>query len=98
MLDKMDPNFTAKDSKEDEEIRRVLFVLARSNSSTPLDYISLHTGIKKPLQILEEMSVLGLVCRSTPSMWSCSKDPLFEITPKGRERLYQVFWYSISRS
>ena len=73
-----------------DQDRRALFILALAKSAVPLNYISCHTGIKEPLKILERMEKAGLVRRFSSSSWSCSAGPMFEITPKTREELFNV--------
>ncbi|MGQ9719039.1 MAG: hypothetical protein ACUVWK_04275 [Nitrososphaerales archaeon] len=72
---------------ESEKIRKILLVLDRAKSPVTLDYIFLHTDIKEPLGILERMREEGLVCRTHPSKWSCSMDPMYEIKPMTRKEL-----------
>ncbi len=73
---------------ESELVKRILLVLDRAKSPVPVGYISLHTGIEEPLEILEKMRENGLVYRSPPSCWSCCMDPMYEITPKTKKELY----------
>jgi len=74
--------------EENGEIEKILSVLAMANSPAPLGYISFHTGIKEPLEALRRMAERDLVRQCTSSTWSCSKGPMFEVTPTARENLY----------
>jgi hypothetical protein len=75
---------------ESEQIKKILITLAIAKSPVPLEYISLHTGIKEPLKILKKMEERGLV-RKTPSLgWSCCLDPMHEITPKTKKELLNL--------
>ncbi|MEM3041007.1 MAG: hypothetical protein QXG97_03145, partial [Nitrososphaerota archaeon] len=69
-----------------------LLVLALAKSPAPLDYISLHTGIEEPHEILEKMEEEGLVRRSPPASWSCSMVPMYEITPTTQKELPHVLF------
>ena len=71
---------------EDEQVKRILLVLIRANGPAPLGYISLHTGIRDPFEVLGKMEERGLVRRSAPShgfasIWSCSMEPMYEVGP-----------------
>ncbi|MCP8313043.1 MAG: hypothetical protein H3Z53_01540 [archaeon] len=78
---------------ENGQIKKILLILDRAKSPAPLDYISFHTGIKEPLEILEKMEEeKGLVRRSLPSCWSCSMDPMYEITPKTKKELCSILF------
>ena len=72
----------------DDEDKRILLILALAKSAVPLNYVSNHTGIKEPLKILEKMEKVGLVRRFSPSSWSSNVYPMFEITPRAREELF----------
>lgn len=74
-------------SNIDVRSRKILMTLALAKSPAPLGYISLHTKIKEPLEILEKMEENGLVRRSPSLSWSCCTDPLFEITTTTRKKL-----------
>jgi hypothetical protein len=89
MLHETDPRLETEDKGINEKIMRILFVLDKASGPAPLGYISLHTGVKEPLEIIEEMSALGFVYRCLPSIWSGCRDPMYELAPKGRERLYR---------
>ena len=70
---------------ESEQIKRILLILVRAHSPAPLGYISFHTGIEEPSEMLKKMEERGLIRRSISShglrpVWSCSIDPLYEIT------------------
>lgn len=64
---------------ESDQIKKILSVLAQAKDSAPLGYVSLHTGIKEPLNTLEEMEERGLVHRSPCPSWSSCMEPTFEI-------------------
>jgi hypothetical protein len=73
-----------------EQTKRILLILALAKCAVPLNYISLHTGIKDPLKILEGMEKKELIQRFSFSGWSSSFGPMFEITPKARKELFAV--------
>ncbi|MEM2873579.1 MAG: hypothetical protein QXD82_05360 [Nitrososphaerales archaeon] len=82
-----------KSSIENVEIKqtkKILRVLDRAKTPVPLGYISLHTGIEEPLEILEKMRKNGLVKKSPSSSWSCCMDPMYEIVPKVKKGLHQT--------
>ena len=72
-----------------EKRKKILQVLARADSPVPIGYISLHTGIREPLEILEKMREESLVFLSLTSTWSCSIEPCYEITPATKEKLLE---------
>jgi hypothetical protein len=72
----------------DDEDKRILLIMALAKSAVPLNYVSNHTGIKEPLKNLEKMEKVGLVRRFSPSNWSSNVCPMFEITPRTREELF----------
>ena len=73
-----------------EKIIRILQALDRASSPCPLGYISLHTNIVEPLEIMEALGREGY-CRCCPSSeWSPSGSPMFEITPKGQQELREI--------
>jgi hypothetical protein len=53
--------------RESEQIKKILLILDRAKTPVPLGYISLHTGIEEPLEILEKMRENNLVNISPPS-------------------------------
>ncbi len=75
---------------ESEKIKKILIVLARANSPVPLAYISLHTGIIKPLTTLRRMEKTGIVSQSPVSTWSSSIDPTFELMSATQKGLLDV--------
>jgi DNA-binding IclR family transcriptional regulator len=72
---------------DNDQIKKILIVLARANSPAPLEYISINTGIKEPLKILRKLEEMGLVRQTPSSSWSCCMDPMFEITSAARKEL-----------
>jgi|YelNatPaOPRAMG01_1025707.scaffolds.fasta_scaffold34442_3 hypothetical protein len=79
----------AEDIK-DERVRRVLAVLTMARGPVPLGYLSLHTGIEAPLELLEEMRRKGLVRKCPSSTWSCSLGPMYEIAATTKECLQVI--------
>gem|GEM_PF-6147341 len=77
---------------KDERVRRVLAVLMMARGPAPLGYVSLHTGIEAPLELLEEMRRKGLVRRCPSSTWSCSLGPIYEIEPRVRSAC-RSYWF-----
>ncbi|KON31101.1 hypothetical protein AC482_01980 [miscellaneous Crenarchaeota group-15 archaeon DG-45] len=69
---------------------KILQVLSRASCYCPLGYISLHTNIIEPLQILEALEEEGYVVRCKCNDWSPSNYPQFMITPKARQSLGQI--------
>jgi len=87
MVDEMVSVSRTQHDIESEQVERILLVLTRANGPAPLDYISLRTGIKEPLEILKKMEERSLVRRSPhsrglSSIWSCSMDPMYEIVQR----------------
>jgi len=78
---------------ENKDMKKILLVLAKTHDSAPLGYISLYTGIKEPLSILEEMEKKDLVRQIPSSKWSCCMGPTFELTPKTRKELFENIVY-----
>jgi hypothetical protein len=76
--------------RESEQIKKILLILDKAKTPVPLGYISLHTGIEEPLEILEKMRENNLVNISPPSCWSCCMGPMYEITPKAQRELYNI--------
>lgn len=73
-----------------EKIIRILQTLDRASSPCPLGYISFHTNIVEPLEIMEALESEGY-CRCCPSSdWSPSGSPMFEIVSKGRQELREI--------
>ena len=70
---------------KNDQIKRVLSALVQAKSPAPLGYLSLHAGIKEPLEILRKMETMGLVCQSPSCSWSCCIDPMFEIVLPAKE-------------
>jgi len=69
---------------------RILQVLDRASCACPLGYISLHTNVVEPLEILDVLEGEGYVHRCAGGDWSPSGYPMFEITPKARQALRQI--------
>jgi len=61
------------------QIDKILLALIKARGPAPLDYISLHSGIKEPLKLLVKMEKMSLVHRVPSSTWSCCMDPMYEI-------------------
>lgn len=74
----------------ERKMTRILQVLDRASCACPLGYISLHTNIVDPLNILNALEEGGYCCRCPPSDWSPSGHPMFEITPKARDELREL--------
>jgi hypothetical protein len=70
---------------ENDQIKKILSALAQAKGPAPLGYISLHTGIKDPLQTLEKMERRGLVNQSPCPSWSSCMEPTFEIVLPAKE-------------
>lgn len=69
---------------------KILQVLDRASCSCPLGYISLHTNVIDPLEILEALEEEGYAQRCPVSDWSSSSYPMFEITTKARNELREL--------
>jgi len=74
----------------ERKMLRILQVLDRASCACPLGYISLHTNIVDPLNILNALDKGGYCRRCPTSDWSPSVHPMFEITPKAREELREL--------
>lgn len=74
----------------ERKMLKILQVLDRASCACPLGYISLHTNIVEPLNILRALEKEGY-CRQCPtSDWSPSGHPMFEITSKARRELREL--------
>lgn len=71
----------------DTNEQKILLVLALAHSPAPIGYISLHTEIKVPFDVLKRMEKRSLVRQCQISSWSCSIDPMYEITPEGLKNI-----------
>lgn len=74
---------------------KILQVLDRASCFCPLGYISLHTNIIDPLNILKALEENGYVRRCEcddpkAAQISPSYHPIFEISPRGRQELRQL--------
>lgn len=69
---------------------KILKVLDRASCACPLGYITLHTNIIQPLEIVKTLVREGYCCQSTVNGWSGSGHPKFEITPMGRHKLREL--------
>jgi hypothetical protein len=79
-------------SVEDDDIKKILMVLFRSNGPAPLGYISNRTAIKEPLKILRKMEGMSLVRQCPHSCWSCCMDPIFKITSEAQKQLLEQYF------
>lgn len=67
------------------ERTKILFALDKTQSTAPLGYISVHSGIKDPCELLKQLEKNGLVISTQLSNWSASLSPQFELTNRARE-------------
>ena len=79
----------------ERKMTKILQDLDRASCFCPLGYISLHTNIVEPLNILETLEEKGYVrrceCDDSKSVQiSPSYYPMFEISPMGRQELRQM--------
>ncbi len=75
----------SKKIKEDKI--RIIISLDRAKCAAPLGYISKHSRIENPLELLQELEKDGLVDRLPSGIWNPSLMPLFELTDKAKELL-----------
>ena len=69
--------------------RKILLLLSKANSPAPSGYISLHSGIREPLDLLRRMGDRGLVeHRVCLQHGPAAKILVIEIRSAVRERLY----------
>jgi len=73
-----------------ENKARILLALNMARSPAPLGYISNHSGIDDPYELLQLLEEGGLVCRTPRGHWGLTLMPLFELTVKGKELLRRV--------
>ncbi|WP_455369686.1 hypothetical protein [[Eubacterium] cellulosolvens] len=64
---------------------KILFTLDKTQSAAPLEYISVHSGIRDPCALLQQLEKNGLVISTQLSNWSASLSPQFELTDRARE-------------
>ena len=69
---------------------RIMLALNRTSGAAPIGYISKHSGIDEPYELLQQLEEEGLVSRAQPTAWSASLMPLFELTDKAREFLQEI--------
>ena len=69
---------------------KILQVLERASCPCPPDYITLHTNIAEPLNLLNALEEEGYVHCLEDNHWSPSRPLQFEITLKARQELRQI--------
>jgi hypothetical protein len=74
----------------EEKMIKILQVLDRSGDACSLGYVTLHTSIIEPLELLESMEKEGYVQRCKRNSWSPSSGLRFQITPSARQKLRQL--------
>ena len=74
----------------EEKKVKVLVALDRAKSPAALGYISEHSGVEEPYELLEQLEKVGLVRRAPPSDWSPAGEPRFELTPRPRKTLQKL--------
>jgi len=76
-----------------ENKAKILFALDMAKGAAPLGYISKHSGIEDPRELLQQLEKDGLVRRlllQPPILCSLSFMPLFELTGKAKKLLRQA--------
>ena len=73
-----------------EDKAKILLALNKAKGAAPIGYISKHSGIKDPCELLQQLEKDGLVCRLPPSLWCPSLNPLFELTGEAKKLLQQA--------
>jgi len=76
--------------KMERQMIKILQVLDRASCYCPLGYISLHTNIVEPLNLLKALEEEGYVRCCEWDGWSPSNYPQFEITPQARQELRRL--------
>ena len=74
---------------EEKEIK-VLVALNRAKSPACLGYITEHSGVEEPYELLEQLEKRGLVIRAPPSDWSSAGEPRFELAPRAKKMLRKL--------
>jgi hypothetical protein len=76
----------------EERKTRIILALNEAKSAAPVGYICQRCGIDKtcenPCRNLTQLEDDGIVQRASPSRWSPSQDPQYEL-PAGTKRLLQ---------
>ena len=74
----------------EEKMIKIMQVLDRAGCECPLGYITLHTSVIEPLEILEILEKEGYVQRCEAKGWSPSSGLKFKITPSARRKLREL--------
>jgi len=74
----------------EEKKVKVLVALDRAKSPAALGYISEHSGVEEPYELLEQLEKVGLVRRAPPSDWSPAGEPRFELARGAKKTLQKL--------
>jgi len=74
----------------EEKMIKILQLLDRAGCACPLGYVTLHTSIIEPLELLEIMEREGYVQRCESRSWSPSSGLKFKITSNARQKLREL--------
>jgi hypothetical protein len=74
----------------EEKMIKILQVLDRSGDACSLGYITLHTSIIEPLELLEILEREGYVQRCKRNSWSPSSGLRFQIAPSAKQKLREL--------
>jgi len=74
----------------EEKKLKMLVALHRAKGLAPLGYITEHSGVEEPYELLEQLEKNGLVRRAPPSDWSPAGEPRFELAPSAKKMLQKL--------
>ena len=74
----------------EEKAARILLVLEQAKGPAPVGYIVSRSGIETPERLLAQLEEDALIYRVSPSQWSASNEPQYELTPRTKEILQQL--------
>lgn len=74
----------------EEKKLKVLVALDRAKSPAPLGYVTKHTGVEEPYELLEQLEKDGLVRRALPNDSSPAGEPRFELAPRAKKMLQKL--------
>ena len=81
-----------------ENKAKILLALDMAKGAAPLGYISKHSGIENPCELLQQLEKDGLVRRLPSGLCSLSFMPLFELTSKAKKLMQQAIDHQLQQS
>jgi hypothetical protein len=78
----------------EERKTRIILALNEAKSAAPVAYICQRCGIdgtcETPCRNLRQLEADGIIQRASPSTWSASREPQYELPAKTRRLLQQM--------